>query len=162
LQHSLAVAEAHLALQRGITADRQVTVQTEPLSWRRYTGPGGEAHLIRPDLAACVVGHDAEGVFEDRWFLEVDMGTESIPTVLAKCRRYQAYYRTGIEQAAHGAFPRVLWILHGPRAVERHRALARHLSRTSTLEQRLFRLTSTADLPTVLWGSDAPSSTTTS
>ena len=139
-----------------------MTVQTEPLSWRRYTGPGGEAHLIRPDLTACVVGHDAEGVFEDRWFLEVDMGTESIPTVLAKCRRYQAYYRTGIEQAAHGAFPRVLWILHGPHAVERHRALARHLSRTSTLEQRLFRLTSAADLPTALWGSDAPSSPTTS
>jgi len=43
-----------------------------------------------------------------------------------------------------------------------HRALARHLSRTSTLKQRLFRITSATDLPTALWGSDAPSSTTTS
>lgn len=156
LHHSLAVAEAHLELRRGADYHYQVTVQIEPASWRRFTGPGAEPRLVRPDLAARIIGQDQQGRYEDHWFLEIDMGTESLPTLLAKCRRYQDYYRTGMEQASHGAFPRVLWVLHGPRDTERHRALTQRLEKATDLERRLFRLATAHDLPQALWGHQAP------
>lgn len=42
--------------------------------------------------------------------LEVDCGTEGRGALTRKCRRYGAYFQTGIEQAESGVFPRVVWI----------------------------------------------------
>jgi len=42
----------------------------------------------------------------------VDMNTESPSVVLDKCRRYVHYYRSGIEQKAHGVFPLVVWLAY--------------------------------------------------
>ncbi|AQP47281.1 hypothetical protein BW730_06965 [Tessaracoccus aquimaris] len=153
LAHTLAVADVHLCLRTGLTHGLDVSVQIEPLSWRRFSGIGGEARLVRPDLAAALQGADHQGSYEDRWFVEVDMGTESIPTLLTKCRLYMDYYRSGIEQDSHGSFPRALWVMHGPRARQRGETLTRRILRTPSLEPRLFKITTREDLPGVLWGS---------
>ena len=153
LAHTLAVADAHLCLRTGLTHGLDVSVQVEPLSWRRFSGIGGEARLVRPDLAAVLQGTDQQGSYEDRWFIEVDMGTESIPTLLTKCRLYMDYYRSGIEQDSHGSFPRVLWVMHGPKGEHRRQILHRRILRTPSLEPCLFQLITHEKLPGVLWGS---------
>lgn len=142
LAHCLAVADVHLTLRqltdgRGIEG---VDVEVEPASWRRYRGLGGEARWLQPDLAAVVTGTDTEGSYEDRWFIEVDMGTESIRTLIRKCAQYEAYRASGSEQAAHGVFPLVLWVLHGDRRAERCQALAQAIPRASGLTPELFRI----------------------
>lgn len=151
LAHTLAVADAHLAFRGGLAPGLQVSVQVEPLSWRRFSGIGGEARLVRPDLAAVVRGADHQGSYEDRWFIEVDMGTESIPTLLTKCRLYMDYYRSGIEQVNHSSFPQVLWVMHGPRAQQRAETLTKRILRTPSLEPRLFQITTSDALDSTLW-----------
>lgn len=125
LQHCLAVGDVHLDLNAVAARDdvTEVEVVTEPACWRSWTGPGGEVRSLQPDLYALITGTD----YEDSWFIEVDMGTESIPTILGKCAIYDTYRRTGAEQAAHEVFPRVCWLMKG----------AKDESRTVTLRQRL-------------------------
>ena len=86
--------------------------------WREFSGLGGRRWL-RPD-AFLVLG---VGDYELRWFIEVDRASESLPTVLRKCRLYADYYQSGKEQAAHGGvFPRVCWIVPDEPRAERVRA----------------------------------------
>lgn len=51
------------------------------------------------------------GEYEDRWFIEIDLATESPATILKKCERYYDYYRTNLEQRKHGVFPAIIWIV---------------------------------------------------
>ena len=95
-----------------------IQMQAEPACWRT-TVNGVVSGTLRPDLFVSVGADD----YEYRWFVEVDLGTEHLPTLLRKCQAYEAYYRTGREQAAHGVFPRVLWLMHGADRVERLRAV---------------------------------------
>jgi hypothetical protein len=116
LGHCLAVADSHLTLlslagRAGVT---KVTVAVEPDSWRRYIGPGGEARSLHPDLSSTVHGRDHEGDYVDHWYIEVDQGTESLPTLLRKCEQYEAYAATGIDQQRLGTSPLVLWVFTGP------------------------------------------------
>ena len=134
LMHCLAVGDVHLVL-RGLRGDhvRDLDVQIEPDSWRRFTGPGGERRTLQPDLAAVVHADD----FDERWFLEVDLGTESLSTVLKKCAQYEAYRATGIEQADHGAFPIVWWLMN---SAERADRLTSTIRRTPRLTPDLYRV----------------------
>lgn len=137
LQHCLAVADVHLLLlhYRTVEAISEVAVQVEPASWRRYVGAGGEARWLQPDLTATLATAD----YVDRWFIEVDMGTESLPTLLSKCDQYEAYRASGIEQAEHDAFPLVLWFFTtGQRADKLRSAVAR----SSRLTPALYRFAS--------------------
>lgn len=125
--HTLAISELvvtlTLATRRG---DYELLeLQAEPACWR----PLGSQQL-RPDLFVSL----GIGEYEYRHFIEVDLGTESLPRLIAKCQTYDAYYRAGAEQRTHGVFPRVLWIMHGEQravrlreAVERSRALTAEL-----------------------------------
>lgn len=61
---------------------------------------------LKPDLFAKV----ADDEYELSWFIEIDCGTESQPTIQRKCHAYADYRRTGTEQERHGIFPLVLWI----------------------------------------------------
>ncbi len=95
LAHCLAVADAHLTL---LTAQRNghvrsVFVECEPECWRPFTGPSGERRVLQPDLFLITKQDD----YLDRWFIEVDLGTESINTLLRKCAQYEDYRRTGVE-----------------------------------------------------------------
>ncbi|MCU1392041.1 MAG: hypothetical protein JWM34_469 [Ilumatobacteraceae bacterium] len=102
-------------------------LQTEPWCWRRYSASiGGEA-ILRPDLFVSI----GQGDLEHRWFVEVDRGTEHLPTLLRKCRAYDSYYRSGVEQAEHDVFPRVAWLVSSKRRRSQLRAAIdrdKHLS----------------------------------
>ena len=90
-------------LEQGMTLS---SLQPEPECWRPYSERG--THItLKPDLYAVTVS----GEYEDRWFFEVDLDTESPAKVIEKCQRYHQYYRTGLEQKAAGVFPLTVWIV---------------------------------------------------
>ncbi|GAA4969423.1 replication-relaxation family protein [Kineococcus glutinatus] len=135
LEHCLAVADCALRL---ITAARQgrlelLRLETEPACWRPYLGAGGSAEILKPDLSAVT----ATGDFEDHWFIEVDRGTESLPTLLKKCVQYERYRRTGRAQAEAGVFPLVVFVLPDH---ARQQRLAAALRSARGLDAGLYRL----------------------
>ncbi|MFV8241907.1 replication-relaxation family protein [Mycolicibacterium peregrinum] len=142
VRHTLAIADAHIEL---ISAHRRgdlelVESSVEPASWRTHTGVGGARLTLKPDLSAETATDDD---YVHAWFIEIDLGTESIPILLRKCRDYEAYRQTGIEQDRHGSFPLVVWsITHrDPAKAERRRqALADAISRDRRLPSALFRI----------------------
>jgi hypothetical protein len=141
LGHTLAVAETHLRL---VQADRAgalelIEVELEPATWRRYTGSSGTGEILRPDLYV-VIG---DGDTEYCTFLEVDRDTESVPVVLRACRRYEAYRATGLEQAASGTFPRVLWLVPSD---QRAAKLAAAIAEARMLDQQLFAVSTFDEL----------------
>jgi hypothetical protein len=147
LDHSLAVVDCHLqVIQAGREGHLElVTAETEPACWRRYLGFGGSREILKPDLALVTATAD----FEDHWFFEIDRGTESLPTVLRKCRQYETYRHTGQEQQATGIFPLVLWIL--PDAVRREKVRAA-VSTARDLDAGLFRYALQGDVSAALSG----------
>ena len=100
---------------------------------------------MKPDLFVSL----GLGDFEDRWFLEIDLGTESSTAVVKKCRTYLGYQRTGREQASHDVFPKVMWIVRGER---RQRLLADAFSKNRELKAAGLFTVVTTDLaiPTLL------------
>lgn len=145
LQHTLAIANAHLAVE-AVARDLHgyPDVQIEREATRRFAGLGGSTISLTPDLFVVIHAADADGAYEDHWFCEIDCGTESLPTLLRKCEQYEAYYRSGIEQADGSTFPLVLWIFHGTRAATRLAELCRRVLRSDRLTPELFRY-ATAD-----------------
>ena len=108
LAHTLAVSEISLQLTELCREQDMVlsALQSEPECWRSYSEHG--THLsLKPDLYAVTVS----GEYEDRWFFEVDLDTESPAKVIEKCQRYHQYYRSGLEQKAAGVFPLTVWIV---------------------------------------------------
>ena len=80
----------------------------------------GVRRLLRPDLFLRV----GAGALEDRWFMEIDLGTEHRNTIAAKAERYLAHFRSGTEQHEHSVYPRVLWTAPDePRAQQLSEAL---------------------------------------
>jgi hypothetical protein len=66
-------------------------------------GFGGRT-LLKPDAFMRL----GVGAYEDRCFVEVDLGTESRSVIARKLRAYLDYFNSGQEQAQHGVFPRVI------------------------------------------------------
>jgi hypothetical protein len=145
LDHCLMVADIHLQLRAAVDGGAELlSVKLEPDSWRTWTGLGGERHLLRPDMSAVT----AAGDYEDHWMLEADTGSEHPPTVVRACRRYLTYFATGIEQAARGVLPRVVWVVpHHKRADKLTAAFA-----AARLETGAFRVSTIEDLPSVIVG----------
>lgn len=109
LAHTLAVTEVFVRLVEAerTSALKAIRFDTEPACWRPFAGPGGARTVLKPDafLVATVDG------FADRWFLELDRGTESRTTLARKCDLYRSYWQTGTEQHRSQVFPRVLWLV---------------------------------------------------
>lgn len=136
VDHTLATSQLVVAVSVAARAGRLavLAVQAEPQCWRTFTGFGGR-RMLRPDLFLAL----GVGAYELRWFIEVDRGSESVPTVLAKCQLYADYYQSGQEQAAHGGvFPRVCWVVPDEARAERLRGA---LARDHSLPARLFVVT---------------------
>jgi hypothetical protein len=112
-----------------------VELQAEPRCWRRFSNLGGPT-ILRPDLFVSL----GIGDLEHRLFIEVDRGSEHLPTLVRKCQLYAAYYRTGIEQDAHGVFPRICWVLPSERRAQQ---LTRAIDRSARLVDGLFIVTTT-------------------
>jgi hypothetical protein len=107
-QHVLGVAEVYTRVMEATRGtDRRVLQwQGEPASWRRFTGSLGEALLVKPDAYVELDGP----TYIDSLFLEIDMGTQSPAVIRRKLEGYRRYAATGVEQAEHGVFPRVVFL----------------------------------------------------
>lgn len=147
LKHCLAIADVHVLLRqhRRIEAIEDVQVAVEPASWRTYQGPGGERRWLQPDLYAEITTSD----FLDRHFIEVDLGSESLPTLLKKCAQYEDYRRSGVEQSRFGSFPLVVWLFLDDRRGHKLEAAVR---RSSKLTAAMYRYATPGTLTEVLAG----------
>jgi hypothetical protein len=133
LDHSLAVTELYVELTEADRAGRLrlADFATEPACWRRFHGSGGARLVLKPDASIRL----RLGRYEDRWWIEADLGTESRTALARKCDLYRRYWQAGVEQGRTGMFPRVLWLVH-----EEHRraVLADVIGRQPADAQALF------------------------
>jgi hypothetical protein len=151
LNHCLAVAETHLAIRDYAEVSAAAArVQIEQAGWRTRTGLGGEVVWVKPDLFAAIAGNDTDGEYLDFWFVEVDLGTESLPTLLKKASQYQGHYESGVEQDQLGTFPLVLWVVAGQRSEERSNEFASRLRASQTLDGHLHRIATLGDIAPAL------------
>lgn len=145
LAHTLTMTDVHVQLAEAASTDAfQLTaVQVETEAWRPYVAPGGAQRLLKPDLMITI----SSDAYDDHWYLEVDLGTESLPVLLRKCIAYEDYRRTGRPQAEHGVFPRILWLLPTRGRVARFSAA---ITADPRLPDRLFTCITTGELlPTI-------------
>jgi hypothetical protein len=107
--HMLAVSELYVRLVETSRASDTdlLAFDAEPACWRRFTGSGGEPITLKPDAFVRV----GIGDYELASFVEIDLGTESLPTIRRKCQVFLSYWRSGVEQQRHGVFPRVVWLV---------------------------------------------------
>jgi hypothetical protein len=145
VDHALAVLELHLQV---VKAERSgeltdLRVEHEPAIWRRFTTASGP-ETLKPDLLVELTTIDG---WELRWFVEIDRGTEHLPTVLAKCQLYERYWRSGHEAAIHEVFPRVCWSVPSEK---RAAAISGAIRRASGLTDDLFRVATPQDTPALL------------
>lgn len=150
LRHTLAVAETHLRLVEADQRDEAELVawDIEP-TWPRFVRLGGIVRLT-PDLYV-ETALSPGSPYVDSYFIEVDMGTESIPRLIKKCHDYQAFERVGIGTGNHapsdsegeGSFPLVIWIMthrNMATAERRRRALRDAVTRDRRLDPTLLRI----------------------
>jgi hypothetical protein len=119
VKHILAIAETYIRLAEICRRHKLelVKAELEPECWRDYT-ENGKSVILKPDMFAVT----ANGKYEDNWFIEIDMSTESLSKIQEKCRRYAKYRNSGIEQKQRDVFPLVVW-------------LAENVSRKSKLQE---------------------------
>jgi len=137
VQHTLAVSQLVVDCTLAVRDKRfdLAVCQAEPRCWRHFTDVRG-ATTLRPDLFMAF----GVGDYEYRFFIEVDRGTEHLPTVIRKCHLYQSYYVSGREQAVHGVSPRTCWIVPYQLRAER---LRQAIARDRHLKDMLFVVTTT-------------------
>lgn len=150
IAHYLAIADARLALVEAARRSQLVLtrLQLEPSCWHRYTGLGGSREILKPDLAAVTAtSHDAD--YEDHWFIEIDRGTESLPTLIRQCRAYEAFRHTGQLQLDGGVFPVVVWVVPDQIRADKLRATIRA---SRGLDAALYRITTPDGLVDLIAG----------
>jgi len=134
--HALAVSELAVRLweaeRRG--AVEVLDLQTEPRCCRRFPGPGGGTDTCKPDLFVRL----GNGEFEDNYFVEVDLGSETPVTLDRKLDTYRRYWSSGIEQSRRGIFPGVVWLVPDLR---RHQVVVDACARQPAESWRLFTAT---------------------
>jgi Replication-relaxation len=107
--HTLAVSDLYVRLREAERAGRVelLTFDTEPACWRRYTRLGGATGVLKPDAYIRL----GVGEFEDSFFAEADLGSERRGQLTRKHHLYGEHFRAGVEQAASGVYPAVVWIV---------------------------------------------------
>lgn len=109
LEHTLSIAECVVQLTTICRNSHDLVlevVDTEPSCWRKYKSDGRICYL-KPDIFV-VTSYEK---YEDSWFIEIDLGTESSSQIIEKCNAYLEYFYTGIEQKETGVFPIVAWVV---------------------------------------------------
>lgn len=134
LAHTLAVAEIAIKFTEICREhEPQITaLQLEPECWRAYSSAGVSLSL-KPDLYAATTTEE----YEDRYFIEVDLDTESPAKIIEKCQKYHAYYRSGLEQEESEMFPLTVWIVPSDSRKEK---LIRHLKEAFDKQAKLFAI----------------------
>jgi hypothetical protein len=140
MDHTLEVAELAVALteQARHGALELLDLQTEPTCWREHSGASGAAITLKPDLLVVT----ADSQFEAHCFVEVDRATEHLPSIVRKCRTYQAHHQSGVEQAKNGLFPLVVWVAPDQPRADKIRL---SINTTPRLDPGLFTVTTRAD-----------------
>ncbi|WP_370943302.1 replication-relaxation family protein [Amycolatopsis sp. cg5] len=143
--HTLAVTEAYVQLVERDRAGRAELLEfaSEPACWRQFSGVAGELVTLKPDAFARLA---ADG-YELSVFLELDLDTESLPTISRKLEVYRAYWHTGIEQARFGIFPKTWWLVPNTRRLD---AVARTIQRLPDEQQALFTVCLTREAADLL------------
>ncbi len=133
LEHTLATTELVLRLMEAERGGELELIETqqEPMCWRPYFGAIGAQRVLKPDLFVRV----GAGALEDRWFVEIDLASESGRTIARKAAVYLEHYRSGTEQKGVGTYPRVLWLVPDD---ARGQQLAGVLERHPAEASRLF------------------------
>ncbi|BCT76444.1 hypothetical protein SCMU_22860 [Sinomonas cyclohexanicum] len=116
LDHTLAIADVATAVlgearKRGAEV---VRLAPEQEATRRYTDLLGTPRALRPDLYVELAEHPDDPDV-DAYFVEVDLGQESLPTLIGKCAAYEAYRATRTEQHMYGSFPGIVWAMDARR-----------------------------------------------
>ncbi|WP_406391390.1 replication-relaxation family protein [Streptomyces sp. NBC_00882] len=147
--HMLAVAELYVQLverhRRG--HGDLLAYDAEPANWRHFTGSGGELVQIKPD-AYVRIGRAA---IEHSSFIEVDLSTETLPTIQKKSQRYIDYWRSGMEQQWRGVFPKVVWLVQSEQRAQKIQGVIGKLA----LDARaLFTVGLLGDGPRLLGGAE--------
>lgn len=144
--HTLAISQLVVDLiDRQAAKDLELLqLQPEPRCWRGFTGPRGHS-VLRPDLFVAL----ASSEYEYRWFVEIDLGTETMPRRMIKCAQYQSYFQSGSEQADHGIFPKIVWSMPSEELANTLRA---RIERSSSLTNDLFVVTTPERLLNMLRG----------
>lgn len=141
LEHTLAVAQLAVdlnTLARGSDDLGILALDAEPGCWRHFNVGFEGVQTLKPDLSVSL----RVGEFEYRWFVEVDLSTHSGAAVVRKCRIYDRYWQTGIEQDRSGLFPRVLLVTP---SLRRATLIERSISGAQHLNHDLFAVTTSND-----------------
>lgn len=141
LAHTLAVTEIAVQLTELCREQRTLkltALQPEPECWRTFS-EYGTITALKPDLFAVTVF----GQYEDRWFIEVDLDTESPTKIIGKCEKYHKYYRTGLEQEETGVFPLTVWIVP---TLERKEKLIARIREAFDKQPKLFAVITNDEL----------------
>jgi hypothetical protein len=109
INHTLAVSELYaelVSVERAGHAEL-LAFDFEPRCWTQFPGAWGVTLTLKPDA------HTKLGIgdYEYTWMVEIDMATESLPTIERKARRHLDYHRSGTAQRTKGVAPRVLWVV---------------------------------------------------
>jgi len=133
VRHHLAVSELYV---RAVVANRSGRLEllgfdVESEAWREYVDSYGARITLKPDAFVRV----GAGAFEERAFIEADLGSESRTVLARKARAYLDFYATGVEQAESGVFPRVLILTSGE---ARRAAIAEVFARLPEPAERVF------------------------
>lgn len=140
LAHTLAVAETAIQMIEICRKHEPeiLSLQLEPECWRAYSSAGVSCSL-KPDLYAATMSEK----YEDRYFIEVDLDTESPAKIIEKCQKYHAYYRSGLEQEESEMFPLTVWIVPSPARKEK---LIQHLKAAFDKQAKLFAVIASDEL----------------
>lgn len=144
LAHTLAVAEVRIRITEiARVHDRALHVGIERAAWKQFVSSTGQPAWLKPDLAAVL----SDDEFVDRWFIEVDLATESPKTVVLKCGAYELYRRSGKEQKLQNVFPRVLWLTT---TMQRAEQLRNAIANSRSLHPRLFSVARFDELEAII------------
>lgn len=133
LRHALSVSELYVRMREAERTGRLelAAYDAEPACWRSFIGAGGARMTLKPDAYVVVY----RGDIEDRYFVEVDLGTEDGPRILTKSKSYVAFWRSGREQEREGLFPLTCWVAT---TTERARFLEETIERLPETDRPLF------------------------
>lgn len=134
-EHVLAVADLRIQLlEHSRTGHAELLeFEAEPACWRRFSGIGGHAVTLKPDAFVRL----AVGEYIVVAFIEQDMATESLPTIVRKLGVHIDYWRSGQEQHEHGVHPQVWWLVPD---TARLKAMARAIGRVPAEARQLFEV----------------------
>jgi hypothetical protein len=140
--HTLAVSELYVSLvELGRGADIEVTAfETEPRSWWS-NGLGG---WLKPDAYLSVATAD----YADAWWIEMDMGTEHLPTIRRKLGVYLDFAQRR-QAGPSGVMPRVVVSVQDER---RQQAVEGVIQRLPDPAGQLVHVSTATETPAYLAG----------